>query len=554
MKKAILLLLVLWPTISLSRNTAFRPTRDARKAAVILSENQLKGHIRFLSSDLLEGRAPASNGEAIAKQYISSQFESLGLQPILPNQSWFQEFDIVGINSFAPKTVKFYNGTKTLSMDLLTDYIAVSGQQSPKVSVNSAEVVFVGYGIVAPEYGWDDYKGLDVKGKILLMMNNDPADDPKMFAGKTRLYYGRWDYKYAIAEKKGAAGAFIIHTTPSAGYPWQVVQTSWSGEQFELPNPNSTISMKGWITESMAKKLATFSGYKLDELRASAERKDFQPVPMKTKFAIWMSNKVRSTKTANVLGILPGSDPELSKEAVIYMAHYDHLGKNEQAKPGEDAIYNGALDNASGVASLLNLAKAYSSLETKPKRSILFAAVGAEESGLLGSEYFSANPPIKPGKMAAVINMDCINIWGRAKDINMIGLGKSSLDQVVESIAKMQGRYLVPDQEPDKGYFYRSDQFNLAKIGVPAAYFHSGIDVIGKGKEWGKTTHETWTNTNYHQPSDEMKPDWNFEGALEDLQLNFYLGYAVANEQELPRWNKGDEFEAARLQSVSNLR
>ncbi|HLG20818.1 MAG TPA: M28 family peptidase [Bdellovibrionota bacterium] len=532
----------------------YRPSNDAKKAAQTIQADTILGPTRFLSSDLLEGRAPASNGDHLAQQYIASQFEAEGLKPAGPNGSWFQEFDLVGVTSGAPKIIHFQNKSKTLSLKYSTDYMGVSGIQSETASVKSAELVFVGYGIVAPEYGWDDFKDVDVRGKILLMMNNDPSSDDKLFAGKTRLYYGRWTYKYEIAAAKGAAGAIIIHTHESAGYPWQVVQTSWAGEQFELPHEGGpTTVFNAWATEDSVKKLVALSGKNLDELRAAAEKKDFRPVPLGTTFSVQMKNVLHKTKTANVLGILTGSDPELSKEAVVYMAHHDHLGKKAGAKPGEDTIYNGALDNASGVGALLALVRAYNSLSERPRRSILFAAVGAEEAGTLGSEYLAHRPVIEPGRMAAVINMDGISIWGAASDLTMVGKGKSTLDTEVESIAKMQGRIVKPDQFPDRGYYYRSDHFSLAKIGVPAAYFDAGIDILGKPKGWGKEQIEKWEDTHYHQPSDEVRPDWDLSGAVQDIQLNFYLGYEVAQAKEMPRWNPNDEFEAVRLEALKRI-
>jgi Zn-dependent M28 family amino/carboxypeptidase len=538
--------------VFLAAVTGYQPASDAKRAAAAIRSDTLFGHIRFLSDDLLEGRGPASSGDRLAQAYIAAQFEAEGLKPFGPNGSWLQEFDLVGVVTGAPPSIQFENGSKRLSLKYSDDYIGVTGVQSRESSVRDAEVVFVGYGIVAPEYGWDDYKDADVRGKVLLMMNNDPASDPALFAGKTRLYYGRWTYKYEMAAARGAAGAIIIHTTESAGYPWQVVQTSWSGEQFEVPAEGGpTTTFKGWATEDASKKLAALSGKDLDSLRAAAERKDFRPVPFGTTLSIEMANTIRHVKTANVLGMLAGSDSALSKQVVIYMAHHDHLGTKEGVKPGEDAIYNGALDNASGVAGILTIARAFNALPVKPKRSILFAAVAAEEQGLLGSKYFAAHPPIEPGRIAAVINIDGISIWGPARDLTFIGKGKSSLDATIDAIARMQGRIVKGDQFPDRGYFYRSDQFNLAKIGVPAAYFEAGLEIIGKPEGWGKEQHDKYESTDYHQPSDEIHPDWDLRGAVQDLQLDFLLGFEVARSPQMPKWNAGDEFEAARLAALS---
>jgi Zn-dependent M28 family amino/carboxypeptidase len=385
------------------------------------------------------------------------------------------------------------------------------------------------------------------------MMNNDPEDDPALFAGRTRLWYGRWDYKYDQAARHGAAGAIIIHTVPSAGYKWQVLQTSWTGEQFSLPSEGGPeLTVKGWATEDASRRLAALGGHDLDALRAAAQRKDFRPVPLGVTWSIALANEVTRKQTANVIGWLPGSDPALAPEAVLYTAHHDHLGVRAGAPAGEDAIYNGALDNASGVSAMLAVANAMTALPQRPRRSVLFAAVAAEEQGLLGSKYLAAHPPIPAGRIGANINVDGMSIWGRTRDLTMIGLGKSDLDEWVHGLAVLQGRTVVPDQFPDRGFFYRSDQFSLARIGVPAAYFDAGTDVIGKPKGWGKEQQEAFEAKDYHQVSDELRPDWDFSGAVEDAQLLFYLGVRVANATALPAWRPGDEFEAARKKALAD--
>jgi len=542
----------------LATPAAVRPaalTAAERAAAREIRAELLRAHIRYLADDLLEGRGPATRGDRLAQAYIATQMEALGLEPGGPGGSWFQPFDIVGVTSQAPETVTVSRGADKVDLRFRDDYVAFSGVQGPLAAAEGAEVLFVGYGIVAPEYGWDDYKGVDLKGKVLLLMNNDPEDDPALFAGKTRLYYGRWDYKYEMAAKLGAAGALIIHTTPSAGYPWQVVQTSWTGEQFHLPHEGGpVVPVKGWVTEESARKIARLGGQELDALRAAAQKKDFRPVPLGVRVSIALQNEVKKKQTANVIGRLPGRDAVLSHQAVIYTAHHDHLGVKEGAKPGQDAIYNGAKDNASGVAALLAIAKAMTALSPAPRRTILFAAVAAEEQGLLGSKYFAAHPTLPAGRLAANINIDGINNIGRTRDLTMIGLGKSSLDDWVKRLAAMQNRRVVPDQFPDKGFFYRSDQFPLAKIGVPAAYFDDGTDVIGKPAGWGKAQADKYEAEDYHQPSDELRPDWDFSGAVEDVQLFFYLGLKVANETALPTWKPGDEFEAARKKALAELK
>jgi hypothetical protein len=442
---------------------------------------------------------------------------------------------------------------KTLELKREDDFVISSGRPLPRAGFDDAEVVFVGYGMVAPEYDWDDYKGVDVRGKVVLLMNNDPADDPQLFAGNRRLYYGRWDYKYEMAARKGAAGAIIIHTTPSAGYPFQVVQTSWAGENFQLRDDQGPkLLISGWLTEDASRQLVALSGHDLDRLRAAAERRDFQPVPLGTHTSIWVECTVRETATANVLGMIPGSDPQRVKDHVLYTAHHDHLGLAAERDERQDNIYNGAVDNASGVAGMLAIADAYTRLPEPPARSILFAAVGAEEQGLLGSLYLSQHPPVAAGYLAAVLNIDGINILGPTYDVNVVGHGKSSLDEIVQQIAQWQGRVVTPDQFPDRGYYYRSDQFSLAKIGVPGVYLHSGVQVIGKPEGWGREQLDKWTQTDYHQPSDEYRDDWNLQGAVNDLRLLFYTGLQVAEQAELPEWNAGDEFEAARKAALKS--
>jgi Zn-dependent M28 family amino/carboxypeptidase len=531
-------------------------TAPERAAARTINADVLRGHIRFLSSDLLGGRGPATPGDRLAQQYIAAQMEAIGLQPGAPGGGWLQPLDIVGITSHNPEVVSVTKGGEKVDLKYKDDYIAFSGVGTPEARLDNAEIVFVGYGIVAPEYQWDDYKGVDVKGKVLLMMNNDPAGDPKLFGGKTRQYYGRWTYKYEIAARKGAAGAIIIHTEPSAGYKWQVVTGSWSGENFTLPSEGQPeIQVAAWATEEASRRIARLAGQDLDALRAAAEKRDFKPVPLGVNLSLTLRNDVQKKQTANVIGKLPGRDPILGKEAVLYTAHHDHLGMREATKPGEDVIYNGARDNASGVAAVLAIARAMKALPQAPRRTIFFAAVAGEEQGLLGSAYLGAHPPVPIGLLAANINIDELGIWGRTRDMIMIGRGKSTLDTVVDAIAAAQGRrHIVADQNPDKGYFYRSDQFNLAKRGVPAAYLESGVEVIGKPEGWGAAQHAKYEETDYHQPSDELRPDWDFSGAVEDTQLLFYLGVKVAEGKNMPSWNPGDEFEGARKQALAESR
>ena len=420
--------------------------------------------------------------------------------------------------------------------------------------MKDAEVVFVGYGIQAPEYGWDDFKGVDLKGKVLLMMNSDPDWDPQLFEGKKRLYYGRWTYKYESAARQGAAGAIIIHTTPSAAYGFQVVQNSWTGPQFALPSDGApTLQVKAWTTEEASKKLAELGGQDLVKLIVSAKLKSFKPVPLGVRTSLQLTNKVNRAQTGNVLGIIRGSDPELSDEFVVLSAHHDHLGIGNPNSKG-DKIYNGAVDNGSGSAQLLAIASAIRALPTPPKRSILFAFVAAEEQGLLGSAYYARYPSVAPGKIAANVNLDAGNRWGKTRDVTYIGYGKSSLDKVIDAVAAKQGRVVKPDQNPDRGSFYRSDQFNFAKIGVPALYIDGGEEYVGPDAAAHKAKSDAYVSTDYHQASDEWGPDWNYDGLVEDTQLAYYCTLAIATDPVLPTWNKGDEFEAARLKSLAASR
>ena len=433
------------------------------------------------------------------------------------------------------------------------DFIVGSGVQAERAEFSDAELVFVGYGIQAPEYDWDDFKDADLKGKVLVMMNNDPDWDPELFAGETRLWYGRWDYKYLSAARQGAVGVIIIHTTPSAGYPFQVVQTSWTGEQFELPAAGEPrTQVEGWVTEDAARRLIGMAGLDLDELREAAYNRDFEPVPLGITTSLGMDVAIKRTETANVLGLIPGSDPELKGEVVIYTAHHDHLGIGTPNDEG-DTIYNGALDNASGVAQILAMARAIRSMPEAPRRSVLVAMVGAEEQGLLGSRFYAENPTFAPGRIAANLNYDGGNIWGHTHDLTYIGLGKSSIDGIVTMIAEEQGRVVKPDQFADKGYYYRSDQFSFAKIGVPAMYLDTGTEFVDRPADWGREQLNHYTDVHYHQPSDEYSDSWNFDGMVADTELGFWTGLAIANADEMPTWTPGDEFEAARLEAFSEL-
>jgi Zn-dependent M28 family amino/carboxypeptidase len=525
----------------------------ALEAAKVIDTPTLMGPLEYLASDLLEGRGAASRGDELARAYIASVLRMLGLTPAGPAGGWQQPFDIVGVTAKVPPVWSFQTNSGAGELKHWDEFIAGSGVQQASAKIEGSELAFVGYGIVAPEHRWDDFKGADLKGKVLLMLNNDPDWDPALFAGKTRLYYGRWSYKYESAARQGAAGAIIIHTTPSAGYPWQVVQSSWSGEQFELPWAGEPqLQVKAWATEAAVRRLLASAGHDLDRLVASAQTREFRPVDLSITTSLEFNNEIRQLRTGNVMGLLEGADPALKDQVVVYTAHHDHLGVGKPNSAG-DRIYNGALDNASGVAQMLAIAKAFTALPQRPRRSILFLAVGVEESGLLGSEYYAAHPTVAPGKMAANINYDGANIWGRTRDVALIGGGKSTIDQVAIAAAALQGRTVIPELFPDRGFYYRSDQFNFARIGVPALYLDTGSDFIDRPAGWGKEQLEAWEARHYHQPSDQLDADWSFEGMIEDAQLGFYVGLHVANAETTPTWVPGDEFEAARKQALAAL-
>lgn len=523
----------------------------AEAAAAQISGEYMRKIVKEISQDKYEGRGPGSRGDVAARQYLAAEFEAMGLEPGAAEGSWEQAFDLVGVNTDQPDEWTFLRGDNSLTLKQWDQYVVSSGLQAERAEFENAEVVFVGYGIQAPEYDWDDYKGQDLTGKVLLIMNNDPEWDPELFAGETRLWYGRWDYKYLTAARQGAVGAIIIHTQPSAGYPFQVVQTSWTGVQFELPagdEPRNQVN--SWVTEDAARALVGMAGFDLDELRESADNRDFEPVPLGITTSLSMDVEITHTASANVLGLITGSDPDLKDEVVIYTAHHDHLGIGKPNAAG-DAIYNGAFDNASGVGLVMAIGKGMKALPRAPRRSILIALVGAEEQGLLGSKYYAENPTFARGKIAANINYDTPNIWGHTHDVTFIGLGKSSLDQIVISVAAEQGRVVAPDQFPSRGSFYRSDQFSFARIGVPAVYLDPGMDFVDRPAGWGKAQINHFTDVNYHQPSDEYDDSWNFDGAVMDALLGFWTGLTIANADEMPAWNEGDEFEAVRLAALA---
>ena len=529
-----------------------RPALDTIKADDIMA------HTKVLSSDEYEGRGPGTKGEELTVKYLTEQFQRLGLKPGNPDGTYVQKVPLVGFTG-APRASFTANG-KTIDLKFPTDYVAVSRRFVPESKVENSDIVFVGYGVVAPEYGWDDYKGLDVKGKTILMLINDPAvpdasdpskRDERMFKGDAMTYYGRWTYKYEIARDKGAAAAIIIHETGPAGYPYEVVSGSWSRENFDIQTPDKNMTraaVEGWITLDRAKELLTASGQDFEALKKAAVTKDFKPVTLNAKANLEVKNTIREISSANVVAKLEGSDPVLKNEYIVYSAHWDHLGRDE--KLTGDQIFNGALDNATGTGGMLEIAEAFTKMTPAPKRSILFLAVTAEEKGLLGAKHYAENPLYPLNKTLANINMDGLNQWGRTKDITMVGDDNSTLIDLLRETASAQGRTVRPDPDAAKGFYYRSDHFEFAKVGVPALYINEGTDYIGKDPDFSKKKREEYEANDYHKPSDQIKPEWDLAGAVEDVQLLTLIGHRVAQGDKFPEWKAGSEFKGKRDETM----
>jgi Zn-dependent M28 family amino/carboxypeptidase len=518
-----------------------------------ITPDGLLAHIKVLASDEFEGRAPGSKGEELSVNYITDQFKKIGLKPGNPDGTYTQEVPLAGIKS-EPR-MSFVVGDKTMDLKYPDDFVASSARLQPEIKVEKSDLVFVGYGVVAPEYGWDDYKDVDVRGKTLLMLIGDPPVpdrkdpsklDDKMFKGKAMTYYGRWTYKYEIAAQKGAAAAIIIHETEPAAYPWQVVRSSWAKENFELDNPNKNmdaVSARSWITLDVAKKLFADSKQDFDALKKSAITKAFRPVVLNAKANIQIKQQIHSFKSHNVIGKLEGSDPKLNGEYVIYTAHWDHLGRHPELQG--DQIFNGAIDNASGVASVIELAGAFKKINPPPKRSVLFMATTAEEAGLLGAKFYAEHPLYPLEKTLADINLDSMNVWGKTRDIEDLSLGFSTLDDLLAAAAKQQGRTAIPDSRPDKGKIYRADNFEFSKVGLPSLYIGKGEHLLSR-PENAPLRSDEYDSTDYHQVTDEVRPDWDLSGAVQDVQLIFEVGYEAANGDKFPEWKPISEFKAKR--------
>ena len=486
-----------------------------------ITADSMLAHIEVLSSDEYEGRAPGSKGEALSVRYITEQFTQLGLKPGNPDGTYVQDVALAGIKPSPTLSLDLGQGPVLLRYP--QDFVAASGRLVPEIKVENSEIVFVGYGIVAPEYGWDDYKDVDVTGKTILMLINDPVlpdpSDPAkidetMFKGRAMTYYGRWTYKYEIAARKGAAAAIIIHETGPAGYPYSVVETSWKREIYEVDRPDGNpgaVGVRSWVTLDVARQLLAGCGQDFDGLKEAAQKLDFRPVPLGTEANFTVDSQLRSFKSPNLVARLDGCNPERRNEWLIYSAHWDHLGRKDEAN-GETRIFRGAIDNASGVAALLELARAYMTLVPPPECSVLFMAPTAEESGLLGARYYAQHPLYPLAKTLANINIDGVNPWGKTRDIENICAGNSTLDDLFEALAAAQGRVVLPPTQPEKGYLYRADHFEFFREGVPCLYPNGGKDVLGKPPGYGRQKTDEYTACHYHQPSDKIDPAWDLGG------------------------------------------
>ena len=527
-------------------------TADSASAPTF-PEASYRKHIEVLSSDAFEGRAPGTEGEKKTLAYIEQQFRAAGLKPGIGN-SFLQPVPVVEIMPHADAAMQLTGaGGKSLALNSPDDVVVWSKRPVPSTGIANAEVVYAGYGIVAPEYGWDDYAGLDVRGKLVLALVNDPGyatQDPKLFTGNAMTYYGRWDYKFAEALRHGAAGLLVIHETKAAGYPWDVPRNGATKPQFDLridDYATKRLALEGWITEDAASRVLSAAGMDFAALKKAASMRGFKGKATGLSASMSVRNDVRNAVSYNVVGMVPGS--KRPNEAFVYTAHWDHLGKNADPKPGEDAIFNGAQDNATGISALIELGREFAALKPAPQRSVMFVAVTAEESGLLGSEYFAAHPPIPVAQMVAGINMDNLYSVGKTRDMTVIGYGKSELDDDLLRATAKQGRVPKPEPSPEKGFYYRSDHFNLAKVGVPMLYTKSGIDSPTLGAEHGKQWLAEYTAKRYHQASDEYSPDWDVSGTLQDLQVYYDVGLGIANSSRWPNWRADSEFRAIRDQS-----
>jgi len=517
--------------------------------------NAVLEHTKILSSDEFEGRGPGTNGEEKTVNYIVEEFEKVGLKPGNTDGTFIQAVPLVGITADPAMTLTFKKGGQQRILMFKSDFVAWTKHVADSAELRNSNVVFVGYGVKAPEYNWDDYKGVDVKGKTLIMLVgdppiSDPTDpaklDPNTFGGKAMTYYGRWTYKYEIGAELGAAGVIIVHETEPAGYPFSVVQGN-VGEKFDLITPDNNmnrVEVEGWISLEQAQELFKMSGQDYDALKNDAATRVFKPIEFGVTASVQINNTFRTINSNNVLGKLESSNPELKDEYVIYTAHWDHLGIGEEIDG--DNIYHGAIDNATGIGGMIEIARTFVSLPNLPKRSILFLAVTAEEQGLLGSKYYATNPIYPLAKTLSVINMDSLNVYGKTSDVVIVGLDNSDLDEFATQVAADQGRVIKPDPTPEKGGFYRSDHFPFAQQGVPALSSRDGIDYVGKPEDYGMQIIKEYISKHYHKPSDIIRPDWDISGTVQQLQYYWMVGYRVAEADKYPEWKPGMEFKTKR--------
>lgn len=516
-----------------------------------ISESTLRAHIRYLSDDMFEGRGTGARGGELAAKYIAAQLEAIGLKGAGSGGSFFQPVSLVGVKA-DPETKLVISGRGDKeTFKFADDFVAFTGAQTERVDVD-ADLVFVGYGINAPEQHWNDYKGqpADYRGKILVMLVNDPpatTEEPALFGGRALTYYGRWTYKYEEAARRGAAGAILLHTDQSAGYPWSVVRTSNGSWRFDIArmegDPTPFLQFRSWITDDAGKKLMKVAGQDLDALRSRAANRDFQPVPLGIKAKLDLKSEVKRVAAPNVVGVLEGSDPRLRDQYVVYSAHWDHLGIGAPNRAG-DPIYNGALDNATGVAAVIAIAEAFSKMPPaqRPRRSSLFLFPTAEEQGLLGAEWYSKHPVVPLDKTAANVNLDSMNVLGPTHDFIPLGAERSSLKAVVEAVARERGLRVSPDARPEQGSFFRSDHFPFAKVGVPSISLKEGNDYIGRPKGWGEEQFRAYNTAHYHQPSDELRDSWDFRGMIQETEIAMAIGRRIADMETMPKFNAGDEF------------
>ncbi len=519
-----------------------------------MSAERIRRHVEVLASDEFEGRAPGTAGEEKTVTYLAAELAKAGLKPGNPNGSWFQEVPIVGLTS-AP-TASLAIGQKSMALEQVNDMIAVSRHVREQINVKDSDVVFVGYGVQAPEFEWDDFKGVDVRGKTVIMLINDPpipdpADpaklDEKNFRGRAMTYYGRWTYKYEKATELGAAAVLIVHETIPAAYPWAVVVGSWGRENLDLRNADGNsgrVPIEAWINLDAAKRIFAAAGQDFAAAKLAARQRGFQPVSLGAKAAFEIKNTLREVNSRNVVGLLEGSDPVLKHEYIVITAHWDHLGRDPK-KEG-DQIFNGAADNASGTATMLEAARALAASPNRPKRSILFNFVTAEEYGLLGSQFYAQNPLYPLERTVANLNIDGANQYGPTSDIEVVGYGQTTIDEIATAIAATEGRTIIPDANPQYGSYFRSDHFEFAKVGVPAFYPNAGKTFIGKPAGWGQQMVERYIAEDYHKPSDEIKPDWDLAGMVQEGAFLMKVAWAIADSDQWPQWRPGSEFKAKR--------